>query len=145
MVSGGYSLVVVCGLLIAVGSLVAEHGLQGSWAFTVVAQPQWFWSIGLVALQHMESSWTRYQTHVPCLAGGFLCSVVFATPWTVTRQVPLSMGFSRQQSWGGLPFPISRDSQGSNPLLLCLLRWQADSLPLSHLGSPFFFFIIIKL
>ena len=72
MVSGGYSLVVVCGLLIAVGSLVAEHGLQGSWAFTVVAQPQWFWSIGLVALQHMESSWTRYQTHVPCLAGGFL-------------------------------------------------------------------------
>ena len=27
-------------------------------------------------------------------------------------------------------------TQGSNPHLLCLLRWQADSLPLSHLGSP---------
>ena len=27
-------------------------------------------------------------------------------------------------------------TQGSNPCLLCLLNWQADSLPLSHLGSP---------
>ena len=26
--------------------------------------------------------------------------------------------------------------QGSNPRLLCLLHWQLDSLPLSHLGSP---------
>ena len=26
--------------------------------------------------------------------------------------------------------------QGSNPHLLCLLHWQADSLPLSHLGNP---------
>ena len=28
-------------------------------------------------------------------------------------------------------------TQGSNPNLLCLLHWQVDSLPLSHLGSPF--------
>ena len=28
-----------------------------------------------------------------------------ATPWTVTRQAPLSMGFSRQEYWSGLPFP----------------------------------------
>ena len=27
-------------------------------------------------------------------------------------------------------------TQGSNPCLLCLLRWQVDSLPLSHPGSP---------
>ena len=27
-------------------------------------------------------------------------------------------------------------TQGSNPCLLCLLHWQADSSPLSHLGSP---------
>ena len=25
--------------------------------------------------------------------------------WTVARQAPLSMGFSRQEDWGGLPFP----------------------------------------
>ena len=30
---------------------------------------------------------------------------VFATPWTVAYQVPLSMGFSRQEFWSGLPFP----------------------------------------
>ena len=29
---------------------------------------------------------------------------VFATPWTVACQAPLSMGFSRQEYWGGLPF-----------------------------------------
>ena len=28
-----------------------------------------------------------------------------ATPWTVTHQAPLSMGFSRQEYWSGLPFP----------------------------------------
>ena len=30
---------------------------------------------------------------------------LFVTPWTVAHQVPLSMGFSRQEYWSGLPFP----------------------------------------
>ena len=30
---------------------------------------------------------------------------LFATPWTVAHQAPLSMGFSRQEYWSGLPFP----------------------------------------
>ena len=34
---------------------------------------------------------------------------LFATPWTVAYQVPLSLGFSRQQSWSGLPFPSPGD------------------------------------
>ena len=29
---------------------------------------------------------------------------LFATPWTVVQQAPLSMGFSRQEYWSGLPF-----------------------------------------
>ena len=29
---------------------------------------------------------------------------LFATPWTVAYQAPLSMGFSRQECWSGLPF-----------------------------------------
>ena len=33
----------------------------------------------------------------------------FATPWTVARQAPLSMGFSRQEYWSGLPFPSPGD------------------------------------
>ena len=60
---------------------------------------------------------------------------LFATPWTVACLAPLSMGYPRQEYWSGLPFP----SPGalSNPGTdLLLLHWQADSLPLSHLGNP---------
>ena len=32
-----------------------------------------------------------------------------ATPWTATRQAPLSMGFFRQEYWSGLPFPSPGD------------------------------------
>ena len=32
-----------------------------------------------------------------------------ATPWTVDHQAPLSMGFSRQEDWSGLPFPSPGD------------------------------------
>ena len=48
------------------------------------------------------------------------------------------MEVSRQEYWSGLPFPSPGDlpDQGLN---LCLLNWQAGSLPLSHLGSPFAF------
>ena len=31
------------------------------------------------------------------------------TPWTVAHQVPLSMGFLRQEYWSGLPFPSPGD------------------------------------
>ena len=34
---------------------------------------------------------------------------LFATPWTAAHQVPLSMGFPRQEYWSGLPFPPPRD------------------------------------
>ena len=58
----------------------------------------------------------------------------FATPWTVAHQVPLSLGFSRQEYWSGLPFPPPGDipDPGIEP---CLLYWQANSFPLSYLGS----------
>ena len=35
--------------------------------------------------------------------------LTFVTPWTVARQVPLPMGFSRQEYWSGLPFPSPGD------------------------------------
>ena len=57
----------------------------------------------------------------------------FATPWTVARQAPLSMGFSRQEHWVAIfLFEGIFPTQESNP---CLLHWQVDSLPLSHQGS----------
>ena len=63
---------------------------------------------------------------------------LFATPWTVEHQTSLSMAFSRQEHWSGLPFSVSGifPTKGSNLCLLHLLHWQMDSLPLSHLGSP---------
>ena len=30
---------------------------------------------------------------------------LFVTPWTIAHQAPVSMGFSRQEYWSGLPFP----------------------------------------
>ena len=67
------------------------------------------------------------------VAGGVFVARV--TPRTVSRQAPLSVGISGQEYWSGLLFPSPGDlpTQGLN---LCSLRWQADSLPLSHLGSP---------
>ena len=60
---------------------------------------------------------------------------LFGTPWIVAHQAPLSMGFSRQKYWSGLPFPTPGIflNQGSNPYFLCLLHWQMDSLLLRHL------------
>ena len=52
------------------------------------------------------------------------CVQIFATPGTVACQVPLSMGFSRQEYWSGLPFPLPGDfpDPGIDPdLLHC--RW----------------------
>ena len=39
----------------------------------------------------------------------FSCVQLFATLWTVAHQAPLSMGFSRQEYWSGLPFPPPGD------------------------------------
>ena len=58
------------------------------------------------------------------------CSVMsdsFAMPWTVAHKAPLSTGFSRQEYWNGLLFPIPGvfPSQGWNQYLLRFLhcRW----------------------
>ena len=59
----------------------------------------------------------------------------FVTPWTVARQAPLSMEFTRQEYWSGLPFPSPGDlpDQGSN---LGLLHYNQTLYHLSHQGSP---------
>ena len=64
--------------------------------------------------------------------------VVFAaaTPWTVPLQTPLSVEFSRQEYWSGLPFPSPGDLpdpgiESGSPTL------QADSLPSKPPGKPY--------
>ena len=65
------------------------------------------------------------------LGGGGLVaksSLTLVALWTVTCQAPLSMGFSRQEYWSGLPFPSPEDlpDLGIEPGSPAL---QADSLP----------------
>ena len=47
---------------------------------------------------------------------------LFVTLWTVTYQAPLSMGFSRQEYWSGLPFPSLGDlpDPGIKPQISCI-------------------------
>ena len=54
--------------------------------------------------------------------------LLFATPWTIAYQAPLSLGFSRQEYWSGLPFPSLADlpDPGIEPRFPTLL---ADALP----------------
>ena len=59
---------------------------------------------------------------------------VFITPWTVACQAPLSMGFSRQGYWSGVPFPIPGDFP--NPGIKPASALQADSSLLSHQANP---------
>ena len=44
-----------------------------------------------------------------CVLSHFSCVQLFAIPWTAACQTPLSMGFSRQEYWSGLPFPTPGD------------------------------------
>ena len=63
------------------------------------------------------------------------------TPWTVAHQAPLSMGFSRQEYWSGLPFLLQGifPTQGLNPglphcgLTLYRLSHRGDSERRPHL------------
>ena len=48
---------------------------------------------------------------------------LFATPWTIAHQTPLSIGLPSQEYWSGLPFPSSRDlpDPGLQPMFPALL------------------------
>ena len=73
-----------------------------------------------------------------CVFSLFSRVPLFATSWTVACQVPLSMGFPRQEYWrgllclppGDLPKPRIEPTSPSSPAL------QADSLSLSHRREP---------
>ena len=63
---------------------------------------------------------------------------LFATSWTVARQVPCPWDFPGRNIGVGCPFFLQGifPTQRSNLCLLHLLHWQVDSFPLCHLGSP---------
>ena len=104
----------------------------------VKTEPQGFiWSLwGEMHLssifQISEGKWC-INIHIMC-AKSLQCVWLFVTPWAVGHQAPLFVWFSRQEAWIGLPFPSAGDlpDQRLNLRLLCLLHWQAGSLPLTQ-------------
>ena len=83
---------------------------------------------------HSKMSGSRWVITPSWLSGSWymyiLYSVMFNSlwpSWTVAHQAFLSLGFSRQEYWSWLPFPLQGifPTQGLN---LCLLHWQVDSL-----------------
>ena len=87
----------------------------------------------------MELCWLQahnYKVKVKSLSRVWL----FATPWTVAYQAPLSMGFSRQEHWSALPFPSPGDlpDPGIEP---GSSAFQADALlsepPVKHKGRDY--------
>ena len=74
------------------------------------------------------------RAHKYMLSHAQLC----VTEWTVACQAPPPMEFSRPEYWSGLPCPPAGDLPDPswwNLQPLCLLHWQAGSLPLNLLGS----------
>ena len=79
----------------------------------------------------LENSMDRKKVKVKSLSHVSL----FATLWTAAHQAPLSMGFSRQEYWSGLPFPSPGDlpNPGIKPRSPAL---QADTLTSEPPGKP---------
>ena len=63
---------------------------------------------------------------------------LFATPWAIAYQAPLSREFSKEEYWSRLPFPSPGDlpDPGIEPEYLEPLLWSVDSLPVCCPGNP---------
>ena len=73
-----------------------------------------------------------------CMRNCFSHVWLFVTPWTVSCQAPLSLGFSRQEYWSGLPCPPpgGLPDPGIKPVSLASPALQADSLPAEPRVDP---------
>jgi len=73
--------------------------------------------------------------------------LLFSTPWTVACQAPLSIGFSRQEYWSGLPFPPPADlpDQGIKPMSPVSPALAVGSLPLAQPGKPWCIYIYVQI
>ena len=92
-----------------------------------------FWSSVVKGLHIKKCFFKKYVWELSHFSRVWL----FETPWTVAHQA-LSMGFSRQKQWSGLPCPPPGHlpELGIEPQAPASPALSADSLPLSHQGSP---------
>ena len=71
---------------------------------------------GRGCVQDQKKTW-KFPTYVVTVVESLHHVQLFANPWTIACQAPLSMGFSRQEYWSGSPFPPPRDlpNPGTDP------------------------------
>ena len=111
-----------------------SHGLQPSRLLRPWDFPGKNTEVGCHRLLHTSLT-HLHLLHCFCQVKSLSRVQLFATPWTVAYQAPLSKGFSRQECWSGLPFPSSGD----------LPHCRQTLYHLSHQGSPFLLIILVKL
>ena len=96
---------------------------------------KWCWEHCIPTYKRMKLN--SYLTLCMFILSCFSCIWLLMTLCTVVHQPPLSMGFSRQEYWSGLPFSLPEDLP--NPEIKpwsAAPALQADSLPLNHRRSP---------
>ena len=114
-----------------------------------------FASKDLITIFPFRSFWYYEHFFTAIVLSHFSCVQLFAILWTVVLQAPLSLGFSRQEYWSGLPFPPPADlpDPGMEPTSLTSpalagvffttsATWEA---PLQPLGPSKRCYISIKL
>ena len=79
----------------------------------------------------------RYLVGLMLCAQLLSCVSLFVTSWTIACQVPLSMGFSRQEYWSGLSFP----TQGDLPYP----GIESESLASPTMAGGFFTTVVVQL
>ena len=108
---------------------------------------------GLCSLANNIDTWfLKFIVETPItlsISQSLSCSVTSdsGTPWTIDHQTPLSMEFSRQEYWSGLPFPSAGDllNPGIKPMSLESPALQVDSFPLTHWASPNLVYILTQI
>ena len=101
--------------------------VQQSWDIDIEIRPGWwFWGLELPL-----SQLSFFKVKVKSLSHVWL----FAIPWIVVYQASLSMGFSRQEYWSGLPFLSPGDLPNPGKIAL-----HSDALPPEPPGKPLSFF-----
>ena len=93
-----------------------------NYAFTSFSSHLYPWFLSFLASWMTYAWWWQFQQ--------LSCAQLFATSWTVAPQVPLPMGFSRQEYWSGQPFTSPGDLPGPG-IKPASPAQQGDSLSLS--------------
>ena len=83
---------------------MATHSSIFAWEISWTEEPVWLQSSSVQSLSHVGLC--KMQV---CMLSHFSLVLLFATPWTIVCQAPLSMGFSRQEYWCGVPCPLEGD------------------------------------